>query len=43
MSEFRQNLGVCPQHDVLFENLTVEDHLRLFSSFKGAEEDQIES
>ena len=22
MDEFRKNLGVCPQHDVLFERLT---------------------
>jgi len=35
MSEVRKILGVCPQHDVLFEFLTPEDHLRLFAAFKG--------
>jgi ATP-binding cassette subfamily A (ABC1) protein 3 len=42
MNEVRKNLGVCPQHDVLFEFLTPEDHLRLFAAFKGASTDQIE-
>lgn len=37
MEEVRTMLGVCPQHDVLFEMLTPEDHLRIFAAFKGAE------
>lgn len=28
-------LGVCPQEGIFYEKLTVEDHLRVFSSFKG--------
>ena len=36
MDEVRKQLGVCPQHDVLFESLTPTDHLRLFAAFKGA-------
>lgn len=28
-------MGVCPQHDVLFENLTVEEHILFFSQLKG--------
>ena len=35
MDEFRKSLGVCPQHDVLFEYLTVKEHLELFAAFKG--------
>jgi ABC-type multidrug transport system ATPase subunit len=35
MDEIRRNLGVCPQHDILFPDLTVEEHLTLFASFKG--------
>jgi len=31
----RQSLGVCPQHDVLFEELTVEEHLEFFCKLKG--------
>jgi len=34
-------LGVCPQHDVLFEMLTPEEHLRLFASFKGTDPNTI--
>ena len=35
MEEIRRNLGVCPQHDILFPELTVQEHLRMFASFKG--------
>lgn len=31
----RQSMGICPQHDVLFDNLTVLEHLRLFERIKG--------
>lgn len=34
MDEFRKILGVCPQHDVLFEFLTPREHLELFAAFK---------
>lgn len=42
MDDFRKILGVCPQHDVLFDFLTPEDHLKLFSSFKGTPAELIE-
>ena len=35
MPSIRQSLGVCPQHDVLFEDMTVEEHLRVFGQLKG--------
>jgi ATP-binding cassette subfamily A (ABC1) protein 3 len=35
MAAIRKNLGVCPQHDILFDMLTVEEHLQLFATFKG--------
>jgi ATP-binding cassette subfamily A (ABC1) protein 3 len=35
MHEIRRNLGVCPQHDILFAELTVLQHLQMFASFKG--------
>lgn len=41
MDEFRKTLGVCPQHDVLFEFLTPREHLELFASFKGTPRDQV--
>jgi len=37
----RQNLGVCPQHDILFKALTPRDHLEMFASFKGTPSDKI--
>lgn len=35
MDRVRYSLGVCPQHDVLFENLTVREHIIFFSQLKG--------
>lgn len=35
MAGIRQSLGICPQHNVLFDNLTVEEHLIFFTSLKG--------
>lgn len=31
----RETLGLCPQHNVLFEELTVSEHLRFFGKLKG--------
>ena len=28
-------LGVCPQHDVLWGDLTALEHMKLFGNFKG--------
>lgn len=41
MAAIRSSLGVCPQHDVLFADLTVEEHLSLFAAFKGVPATQI--
>ena len=35
MEMVRRTMGVCPQHDVLFEQLTVKEHILLFSQLKG--------
>ena len=37
MSEVRKTMGVCPQHDVLFDVLTPEEHLDIFYDFKGGD------
>ncbi|KAI3949646.1 hypothetical protein MKW92_026942 [Papaver armeniacum] len=42
MDEIRKGLGVCPQHDILFPELTVKEHLELFAILKGVEEDCVE-
>jgi ATP-binding cassette, subfamily A (ABC1), member 3 len=33
----RRNLGVCPQNNVLFDYLTVREHLTLFRTLKCKE------
>lgn len=33
-------MGVCPQHDILFDNLTVKEHLEMFATFKGVSGDE---
>jgi ABC-type multidrug transport system ATPase subunit len=42
MDEIRRNLGVCPQHDILFPELTAMQHLQLFASFKGVASAEID-
>ena len=42
MKEFRNKLGICPQHDILFPKLTVREHLEMFCYFKGFDVDKIE-
>ena len=37
MGEVRRFMGVCPQHDILFELLTTEEHLSFFYDLKGAD------
>jgi ATP-binding cassette, subfamily A (ABC1), member 3 len=39
MTEIRKLLGFCPQHNVLFPELTVRDHLELFSVLKSSKAD----
>jgi ATP-binding cassette subfamily A (ABC1) protein 1 len=34
-AEARASLGVCPQHDVLWPELTVQEHLEIFCAIKG--------
>ncbi|KAL0844738.1 hypothetical protein Bca101_017984 [Brassica carinata] len=43
MDEIRKELGVCPQHDILFPELTVREHLEMFAVLKGVKEDSIKS
>mmetsp|Transcript_26129 Transcript_26129/g.35915 ORF Transcript_26129/g.35915 Transcript_26129/m.35915 type:complete len:1375 (+) Transcript_26129:1-4125(+) len=35
MDQVRYSMGVCPQHDVLFEKLTVREHILFFAQLKG--------
>lgn len=42
LSTIRMELGVCPQQDILFDNLTVLEHLLLFASIKAPQWTQSE-
>ena len=35
--------GLCPQHDVLYDRLTVKEHLWFFGKLKGLSSDEIDS
>ncbi|KAJ3173237.1 ATP-binding cassette sub- A member 1 [Geranomyces variabilis] len=39
MPEIRDFLGVCPQHDILFDELTAKEHLLLYAGLKGVRKD----
>jgi ATP-binding cassette subfamily A (ABC1) protein 3 len=43
MDEIRESLGLCFQHDVLFEELTVEEHLLFFGRIKGYTKTELEA
>ena len=42
LNYFHKIIGICPQEDILFENLTVEEHLKLFCKFKSIPNSSIE-
>lgn len=39
----RDSMGLCLQHNVLFDNLTVREHLYFFGKLKGLASDQIDA
>ena len=43
MKEMRESgiLGFCPQHNVLFNSLTVEEHIKLFLKLKRISKAQL--
>uniref|UniRef100_A0A8D3CCL6 P-type phospholipid transporter n=1 Tax=Scophthalmus maximus TaxID=52904 RepID=A0A8D3CCL6_SCOMX len=43
LSTIRQNLGVCPQHNVLFSMLTVEEHIWFYARLKGLSEEKVKA
>lgn len=38
LNEARASVGICPQQNVLFEELTVKEHLKFFCALKGMED-----
>jgi ABC-type Na+ transport system ATPase subunit NatA len=41
MNEIRQVMGVCPQHDILWRQLTAREHLELFAGLKDLDPELI--
>lgn len=41
IASVRSSLGLCPQHDILFDSLTVEEHLKFFAKLKGCPNDRV--
>lgn len=39
----RESLGLCPQHNILFDELTVAEHIKFFSRLKGLKGKDIEA
>lgn len=35
VTEIQQSIGVCPQHDLLWDELTAREHMLLTAAFKG--------
>ena len=43
MPQIRRMVGYCPQHDVLFPQLTVQEHLRVYAGIKGVAWEALDS
>jgi len=41
LEEVRKCMGVCPQHDVLFDLLTPQEHMEIFYDFKCEDRDPV--
>ncbi|KAJ3084515.1 ATP-binding cassette sub- A member 1, partial [Quaeritorhiza haematococci] len=40
MHRIREIMGVCPQHDILFNDLTAREHVELYAGLKGVPRNQ---
>lgn len=43
IDKIREGLGICPQHNVLFNHLTVEEHMWFFAKLKGMPKEKIKA
>lgn len=43
MKRIQQSFGLCPQYNILFEDLTVKEHIYFYASLKGITRSQIEA
>lgn len=42
INNVRSSLGLCPQHNIIFDELTVTEHLYFFSKLKGLSKNEID-
>ncbi|KAJ2990991.1 ATP-binding cassette sub- A member 1 [Globomyces sp. JEL0801] len=42
MLRIRKIMGICPQHDILFDDLTAREHIELYAGLKGVPKEQWE-
>jgi ATP-binding cassette, subfamily A (ABC1), member 3 len=42
INTIRKSLGICPQFDILFDELTVEEHLRFYCKLKNYSPELVE-
>lgn len=42
MAQVRDSLGLCPQHNILFDELTVKEHIYFYSRLKGLSTEEID-
>ncbi|XP_053684912.1 phospholipid-transporting ATPase ABCA3-like [Sabethes cyaneus] len=42
MRKIRKSLGYCPQHNILFDRLTVKEHLYFYGRLKGLSKTQVQ-
>ena len=43
MSQIRDMTGVCPQHNILFDQLSCLEHLELFAKIKGVTGERLQA
>ncbi|XP_021358402.1 ATP-binding cassette sub-family A member 3-like [Mizuhopecten yessoensis] len=43
IASVRNSLGLCPQHDILFDTMTVQEHLWFFAKLKGCPSSEVTS
>lgn len=43
INEARNSMGFCPQHNILFDELSVREHIEFYCALKGVEKKQIQN
>ncbi|XP_031627171.1 ATP-binding cassette sub-family A member 3-like, partial [Contarinia nasturtii] len=42
LKKARESIGICPQHNILFDELTVREHIEIYSRLKGLNWDVVD-